>query len=242
MYAHNIASYLIEYFGAEDIVKEVEYSAEITRRVVEVKPRGALTPEMAFHMKLVDIYSDIGVEYTVLDNKRHLERSIGVRGSHLEPYVVKGEKGSLLVFFGGHEISDALSFKSSFRSEIHAVRSAYEIGLKTTEKLLAGGTLVVALDGENWMIFSQKSPLTVPFYEKLVSLLLACQRLGYLELATLRDLVKRADARRKLTHMPATSWLCGFARWHGEVRDQIIYWERAKRLYATVREYESEHG
>jgi alpha-amylase/alpha-mannosidase (GH57 family) len=243
MYAHSIAGYLIEHLGAEDIVKEeVEYGAEITRRVVGVEPRGAWTPEMAFHMKLVDIYSDIGIEYTVLDNKCHLERSVGDRGSHLEPYVVKGEKGSILVFFRDHEISNALSFKNSFRSEIHAVRSAYEIALKISEKLIAGGTLVVALDGENWMIFSQKPPLTAPFYEKLVSLLLACQRLGYLELATLRDLVKRADARRKLTHVPTTSWLCGFAKWHGEVRDHTIYWERAKRLYAAVREYESKHG
>lgn len=243
MYAHSIAGYLIDYLGAEDIVREeFEHGIEITRKYIGMNPRGAWTPEMAFHMKLVDIYSDLGVEYTVLDNECHLAHSTGDKGSHLEPYLVKGERGSLIVFFRDHEISNILSFKNNFKGELHAVRSAYDVVLKITERVLSGGSLIVALDGENWMIFSQKPNLTALFYEKFVSYLEKTQRAGYLELSTLRDLLTKLAVRKVLRSIPTTSWLCGFTKWHGEVREHEAYWERAKRVYSALREYEARHG
>ena len=243
MYAHSIAGYLIEYLGAEDVVREeVEYGIEITRRVMGIEPRGVWTPEMAFHIKLIDIYSDLGLEYTVLDDKCHLEKSTGNRGGHLEPYTVKGERGSLTVFFRDHEISDVLGFKNNFKSELHAEKSAYDVVARIIDRLLSGGVLVIALDGENWMIFSRKPPLTAYFYEKFVSLLEKCQKLGYLELATLRDLARKVPAKRVLSNVPTTSWLCSFTKWHGEIREHSVYWERAKRLHRALREYEARRG
>ena len=243
MYAHSIAGYLIDYLGAEDIVREeVERGVEVTKKVLGVEPRGVWTPEMAFHMKLIDIYSELGLEYTVLDDKCHLEKSTGSRGSHLEPYIVKGEKRSLIVFFRDHEISNIIGFKNNFKGEPHALRSAYDLVLRIINKTLSGGVLVLALDGENWMIFSQRPPLTAFFYEKLVSYLEKCQKHGYLELSTLRDLVRKVAVRRSLNYIPTESWLCGFTKWHGDVKDHGVYWERVKRVYSALREYELKHG
>jgi alpha-amylase/alpha-mannosidase (GH57 family) len=240
MYAHSIAGYLLDYLGADDIVKEeLESGIEITRGHIGIEPRGVWTPEMAFHMKLVDIYSDLGLEYTVLDDKCHLTYSTGEKGNHLEPYLVKGEKGSLIVFFRDHELSNILGFKSNFKGELHAVRSAYDVVLRITERVLSGGLLVIALDGENWMIFSQKPPLTALFYEKLVSYLEKCQRAGYLELSTLGDLTRKLVVKRTLSSIPTTSWLCSFTKWHGEVKEHSVYWERVRRVYSALREYES---
>ena len=243
MYAHSIAGFLVEHLGAEDIVREeVEYGAEITRRVIGVEPRGVWTPEMAFTMKLVDVYSDLGLEYTVLDAKCHYEKSTGDRGSILEPYRVKGTKGELVVFFRDTELSNYVSFKNNFKSELHAWKSAYEFTYLIAEKLKLGGILTIALDGENWMIFSRKPPLTAVFYDKLLGYLTEMQREGYLSTVTLRELVEKYPPRRVLSYVPTTSWLCGFSKWCGEVKDHEEYWARVKRVYEELRNYEAVNG
>jgi alpha-amylase/alpha-mannosidase (GH57 family) len=243
MYAHSIAGYLIEYLGAEDIVaEEFEYGLEVTRRVIGVEPKGAWTPEMAFHMKLVDIYSKLGLEYTVLDAKCHLQKSAGREATHLEPYLVKGAEGAITVFFRDTELSNYLGFKNNYESPLHAWKAAYDFAAEASARLLGGGILTIALDGENWMIFSKRPPLTAVFYEKLVGYLLRLQESGYLKTATLRELARSVQPRVELKSLPTTSWLCGFSKWHGQVADHEAYWKKARAAYELVKSYEQRHG
>jgi alpha-amylase/alpha-mannosidase (GH57 family) len=243
IYAHTIAGYIIEYLGAEDIIREeVEYGIEITRSVIGLEPRGIWTPEMAFTMKLVDIYSELGLTYTILDQKCHLEKSTGDKSNHLEPYLVKGSKGELIIFFRDTDLSNYVSFKNNFRSELHAWKSAYDLAYKIIEKLDTRGVLTIALDGENWMIFAKSPPLTAYFYSRLVEYLVKIQETGYLKTTNHRELIDKWTPRRTLKHVPTTTWLCSFTKWHGEVKEHHDYWEKAKHAYSLIKEYEEKYG
>lgn len=243
IYAHTIAGYLVDYLEAMDIVEEeVEYGLEITKSVMGVEPRGIWTPEMAFSMKLVDLYSDLGLEYTVLDEKCHLSKSSGDRATHLEPYVVRGSSGELVVFFRDTELSNILSFKNNFKSTANAWRSAYEYAYLIVERTRHGGVLTIALDGENWIIFSKNPSITAYYYEKLVEYLVKIQGKNYAKTTTLRDVIEKYNPRRVLTHIPTTTWLCGFTKWCGEVDKQALYWDKARRTYSEVKSYEEKYG
>ena len=243
MYAHSIAGYLIDYMGMEDVVREeLEYGAEVTRKILGVEPLGVWTPEMAFTMKLVEIYADLGFKYTVLDAKCHLKNSKGEVGDELEPYLVRGSKGELVVFFRNTELSNYMSFKNSFETPFMAWKKAYEFTYLIARRLVQGGVLTIALDGENWMIFSKNPPLTAVFYEKLVEYVEKLQRSNYLKTATLRELVSKLHARRVLTWVPTTSWLCRFSKWNGEKAEHAEYWARARRVYEKIKAYEASRG
>ncbi|MEM3913302.1 MAG: glycoside hydrolase family 57 protein [Desulfurococcaceae archaeon] len=243
VYAHTIAGYIIEYLNAEDIIKEeIEYGMEITREVIGIVPKGIWTPEMAFSMKLVDIYSDLGIMYTILDQKCHLEKSIGEVGNHLEPYLIKGTKGELIVFFRDTDLSNYVGFKNNFKSELHAWKSAYELSYQIIEKLTTHGVLTIALDGENWMIFAKSPSLTAYFYSKLIEYLIKIQESGYAVTANHREILNKYNPRRVLRHVPTTTWLCGFTKWHGEIKEHDQYWIKTKQLYSIIKQYEEKHG
>lgn len=243
IYAHTIAGYIIELLDAGDIIREeLEYGMDITKKTIGVEPLGVWTPEMAFSMKLVDIYVDLGLQYTILDTKCHLERAEGDIGSIHEPYRVKGLQGELIIFFRDTELSNILSFHNDFKSYIHAWRQAYDYAYRTALRIINGGVLVVALDGENWMIFAKNPPLTAVFYDKLVEYIVRIQGLGYFRTATLRELVDNVQPRRLLTRMPTTSWLCGFTKWNGEVKDHAHYWDKIRKYYEMIKKYEQVNG
>lgn len=243
IYAHTIGGYIVDYIGAHDIIREeVEYGTNITRESTGIEPRGVWTPEMAFSMNLVDIYYDLGLEYTVLDSKCHLERSEGDIGSSLEPYIVRGAMGEITVFIRDTELSNILGFKNNFNSIAHAWKSAYDFAYKIALRVYNGGLLTLALDGENWMIFSKNPPLTAVFYEKLVDLLVKMQKTSYLKMITLSEAADKITPNKVLSKVPTTSWLCGFSKWNGEIKEHIIYWEKAKRAYNMIREFEHRYG
>lgn len=243
IYAHTIAGFIIEFLGASDvIIEELAYGIDVTKRTMGIEPVGVWTPEMAFSMRLVDIYSDLGLRYTILDAKCHLERAEGDIGSIHEPYNARGSRGEIVVFFRDTELSNILSFQNDFKSYIHAWRQAYDYAYKVSLRLINGGILVVALDGENWMIFARNPPLTAVFYDKLVEYILRIQELGYLRTANLREIVDKLQPRRVITRIPTTSWLCSFAKWNGEIKDHSSYWEKARKYYDLIKRYEQTHG
>ncbi|MEM4718320.1 MAG: glycoside hydrolase family 57 protein [Desulfurococcaceae archaeon] len=243
IYAHTISGYIIDYLGAEDIIREeIEYGISITKEFIGINPRGAWTPEMAFSMKLVDIYHDLGLEYTVLDAKCHLEKSEGDIGSFLEPYTVRGSTGEIIVFVRDTELSNILGFRNNFNSIAHAWKSAYDLAYKIASRVYKGGLLTLALDGENWMIFSRNPPLTAIFYDKLIDLLVRMQKSSFLRMIKLREAVEKIAPRKVLTKVPTTSWLCGSSKWNGEIRQHSIYWEKVKNTYKMIKEFESLHG
>ncbi len=243
IYAHTIGGFLVDYLGMNDIVRdEVAFGIEVTRSIIGVEPRGIWTPEMAFSMKMIDIYSELGLEYTVLDGKCHFTGSQGDKSGHLEPYIARGGHGEIIVFFRDTDLSNHLSFKNNFKNEAQAWRAAYELAYLIAEKTRMGGVLTIALDGENWMIFASNPPLTAFYYDKLVEYLVKIQSKNYFETSNHREIINKYSAKRILTHIPTTTWLCGFTKWNGEVRRQPHYWEKARKTYQELRNYEEKHG
>jgi len=155
--------------------------------------------------------------------------SQGDKSGHLEPYIARGGHGEIIVFFRDTDLSNHLSFKNNFKNEAQAWRAAYELAYLIAEKTRMGGVLTIALDGENWMIFAKNSPLTAFYYDKLVEYLVKIQSKKYFETSNHREVVNKYPARRTLTHIPTTTWLCGFTKWNGEVRRQPHYWEKARK-------------
>jgi alpha-amylase/alpha-mannosidase (GH57 family) len=207
------------------------------------EPWGIWTPEMAFSMSLVSIYYDNGIKYTVLDDQHHFHWAEGDKDSQYEPYILvdTSTRKSIIVFFRDHELSDILGFKNNFYSEPHAWRNAYETAYLITEKWLDQGvkTLILALDGENWMVFPKNKHFTAYYLKHLIIYLEAVQDLGFIKLSTLREMYNEVPSRRVLTKIPTNSWLGTFRKWRGEIHEHEKYWYHIADTYRRLRAYES---
>lgn len=244
IYAHTIAGFLTDVLGAHDIVSdEISYGREVTRRVLEeYEPMGIWTPEMAFSMNLVSIYHDNGIKYTVLDDVHHFQWAEGDKDSPYEPYIVvdTSTKKYMTVFFRDQDISNILSFKNNFYSEAHAWRNAYAFAYVIATKWYDNRvkTLVIALDGENWMVFARNPPLVAFFLDKLIIYLETLQDNGFIKLSTLREMYEQVPSRRVLTYIPTNTWLGTFRKWRGEKPDHEYYWEKITMAYRRILAYE----
>ncbi len=245
IYAHTIAGFLTDVLGAIDIVREeIEYGIKITREAMgdDYVPQGIWTPEMAFSMSLIPIYHDLGIKYTVLDDINHFLKAEGDKDSQYEPYIVidTSSKKYITVFFRDQELSDILGFKNNFYSEPHAWRNAYELTYKVVSKWLLkdSKTLVLALDGENWMTFSKNPPLTAYFLDKMIIYLETLDDNKFIKLSTLREMYDKIPAKRILTHIPTNSWLGTFRKWRGERHEHEQYWVKTYATYRKLLAYE----
>jgi len=245
IYAHTIAGFLTDLLGMDDIVyEEIKYGLEITMKAMgnNYRPLGIWTPEMAFSMKLVPIIYDIGLKYTILDDLHHFRGAEGEKDSQYKPYMVIDTSSGkhLIVFFRDHVLSDILGFKNNFNNELHAWRNAYELSYQILRKWFdeTVKVLVLALDGENWMVFSHDPPLTAFFYDKFIIYLETLNDLGYLKLSTLREMYERIPVNNVLKHIPTNSWLGTFRKWRGEVSEHEKYWNRVYESYKLLRAYE----
>ncbi len=243
LYAHTIAGFLVDVLDAGDIVdEEIAYGRDVTKKTLDYDAKGLWTPEMAFSMGLVPIYRANGIEYTVLDDKYHYARAEGDKDSIYEPYILLNVATGdyITCFFRDSELSNILGFKSHYASEGHAWRNAYEFSLYVARKWFNKQvkTLVLALDGENWMVFPKNPPLTAFFLDKLTDYLIALDDEGFIKLSHLREMVNKVPARRVLKHVPTNTWLGSFSKWRGEKADHEKYWVAVASRYRLLRAYE----
>jgi len=249
VYAHTIAGYLLDWLEASDIVsEELSYGKSVTVKAFgsSYVPLGAWTPEMCFSMGLVPIYASNGIEYTVLDEEYHFKASIGDKGTYMEPYIalntVTGDH--LIVFFRDTELSNMFSFKNDFLTELHAWRNAYQFSYIIARRALnhLAKVLVLALDGENWMVFSKNPPLTAYFLDKLSDYLLTLNSEGALKLSNLKEMFEEVPCRRVLKYIPTNSWLGSSRKWRGEKEGHENYWLRVAKVYRALKVYEEAIG
>ncbi len=243
VYAHTILGYILSKMGMEDIVRdELELGLSITEEVLGVRVRGVWTPEMAWDQRLAKIYDDYGVEYTILCGKNHFPASTGkVKKDIYMPYLVEGS--NVKVFFRNQRLSDIIGFENYFPDEKAAERTARRI-LVEAVRILYGrresGVLVLALDGENWMIFSKTPAGTYLFLDKFYEYLELLESKNILFTTTLSNIISGKEVGLGvLNYIPTTSWLGGFHKWDGEIEEHRHYWVKVNRGYRLIKAYES---
>lgn len=232
VFAHTIMGFLLDEarrHGLEKLLSfllswELEEGFRIVEEVLGRRPRGAWTPEMFWSMKLISLLSKAGVEYTVLC-EQHFRAASGDRGTVYEPYIVEdGEGNRLVVFFRDLQLSDWISFHLDFSSPEEAERAAWNFAVELARRrdVAPGGIVVIALDGENYMILPHCRPYAPYFIEKLASLLVSAE---VVRLTTLGEYLRENPPRRVLRHVPSGSWIqLSSSQWVGGAKTET--WSR----------------
>ncbi len=239
VYAHTILGYLISKYDMVDVVvDELEMGKDITKKAMGVEARGAWTPEMAWDQRLAEIYKSLGIDYTVLCGKNHFPGSRGDKKDIYQPYLTTS---GLAVFFRDQAISDTIGFGNIFPDEKTAYRKARTIAAEIVFRGLGRNRpshVTIALDGENWMIFSKTPRNTALFLDKLYHYISILESKGLVKTMFLSQALEEVGVQGNLEYIPTTTWLGSFHKWHGERREHDSYWRRSYRGYRLIRAYE----
>ncbi len=239
VYAHTILGYLVSRYDMTDIVvDEIEMGREVTKKVLGVEASGFWTPEMAWDQGLEELYRSHGIDYTILCGKNHFPGSRGKKNDIYQPYLTPS---GLAVFFRDQAISDTIGFGNIFPDEKTAYRRARSLVVEIAGRGLARGKpshITIALDGENWMIFSKTPRNTALFLDKFYYYLSTLESKGLLKTMFLSQALDEIGVQGSLEYIPTTTWLGSFHKWHGERREHDEYWRKAYRGYRLIRAYE----
>ncbi len=239
VYAHTILGYIVSNYDMTDIVlDELELGKEVTRKVMGIEASGAWTPEMAWDQRLAELYRSHGIEYTVLCGKNHFPGSRGDKKDIYQPYLTTG---GLAVFFRDQAISDTIGFGNIFPDEKTAYRKAADIVVRIAQHGLTRrkpSHITIALDGENWMIFSKTPRNTALFLDKFYHYLSILEAKGIIKTMFLSQALEEIGVQGTLEYIPTTSWLGSFHKWHGERKEHEQYWRRTYRGYRLIKVYE----
>ncbi len=241
-YSHPIAGYIAEVYGWLDLLREeLRLGKEITSRALSVEPGGVWLPEMSFSMKLVPLLLEQGIRYTVLDALHHFAGAVGDKGGIYEPYELQG----LTLFFRHTGLSDLWSFKYSSVSTVEQAEAAavdFALRLILEAYVNRARPLTVALDGENWMILPKPKPAAAVFFDRLLGQLRQAVDRRIIKLVKLSEAAEGAEPR-KLTSVPAKSWMGGYEKWTSERRsEQERIWSNVVEAYEAYKALESSVG
>ncbi|AKG38065.1 hypothetical protein MA03_00470 [Infirmifilum uzonense] len=241
VYAHTILGFILRKAYEKGLVEEaktlikweIARGLEIVERVTGIRPIGFWTPEMFWSMELVNIYSQMGIKYTVLC-EQHFSRSGGDKNSIYDPYLVVDPVSSsqLIVFFRDLTLSNWISFNVDFKDEQDADQAArrFVVELAKRRENAPGGVVVIALDGENWMIMPSYRTYAPYFLSQIVKYI---ENSTVIKMTTLKDYLESHTPTRILTYIPYGSWInLSDRQWTGPVKDKL--WEKAFTALAKV--------
>ena len=231
MYAHSIQGFLLRLFrsnGMGEFIKrllewEWELGIEISERILGIRPKGGWTPEMFWDMELTEIYHKLGIRYTILC-EQHFERAGGEKRTIYEPYRISDPitDSFVIVFFRDRQLSDWISFKVNYSLKEEAEKGARSFILALYDRYLkaAGGTCVIALDGENWMILPQIRRYSAYFLDKVWDFLEKSE--GAFMVTTLSDVLRSYNDFKTLTYVPTGSWInLSDSQWTEGVKSEL---------------------
>ncbi len=236
-WAHPIQGFIIRRFGMVDVVEEeLVMGLRITREVMRVNPSGVWTPEMSFVNELADIYSSLGLRYTVLDARHHMPSDAFMH----KAYVLR-RRGEISLLFRDPDLSNSLSFNNNHETAEGAVRAVYDMLLRALDAAISSGVerpiITAALDGENWILFSRYPRNAAAMLDAYYAYLERMQDAGIVETMFPRDAA--ATAEEVIRSVKETSWLGGYRKWCGEVEGQCELWSRVGDVYRVLREVEA---
>ena len=228
VYAHTVQGYVLKLFEEEGlggfirelIGWELSLGLKTVAEKLGVEPRGVWTPEMSWCDELADLYSSKGVKYTVLCDQ-HFSKAVGELADIYEPYRLEGT--DIVVFFRDRALSDWISFLGDPGSEEKADEEARRFVVALHDRLWEkpGGVVVIALDGENWMVMPEPKPYTPLFLDRLYSYLENDS--DYFETVTLSEALEKVPPRRRITRIPRGSWI-GLSETQWVEGEKIFLW------------------
>lgn len=217
---------------ADDLLAQLLMGKEMTYRVFGVNASCVWTPEMAFNMGLVHLYQEAGLNCTVLDAQAFLPSATYINGSQnpYVPYVVEDSEGHYIyALFRDDDLSNLFSFYLFTLSDPNLVKQLLIQYLAKVYMKQPGAVVVVALDGENPLIFNS---MTGP--RDLYAIYEALSQYSGKWLVT--QTVSQAIAthtKYAVTNLPESSWALNLNNWNNGYPGKIAIW----RAVALAREY-----
>jgi len=246
VFAHTIMGYYIDRYGIDKLLKyDIELGINTTRELI-VDTDAIWTPEMAWSDKLIPIYLDLGLKYTVLDGTHHFPGAQGDKSSIFEPYIIRDQMGrELIVFFRDQRISDGFigftnqDWDDPRQADRDARSLYYEIYNTHSFKNYQYQPIhVIAADGENWILFAPSTGNGALFLDRIYRYLDKLTLQGIMESGTFEDAVRVHPPQRILTSIPSTSWLGGWGKWTTERGEEHrIVWDEMSQAIAKYKGY-----
>ncbi|MFB6470729.1 MAG: glycoside hydrolase family 57 protein [Vulcanisaeta sp. AZ3] len=229
---HPLQAIIYDNGWSSDLLAQIIMGEEMTERVFGVKATGAWTPEMAFNMGLIHLYNETGIEFTILDAQAFLPYATVVSGTPTPygPIIVEDSTGEqLIVLFRDTNLSNAFSFsyfsqppQMTARELIHYLARLYMRN--------PGAVVVVALDGENPLIFN---PTTGPYGLQAIYQVLSKYQGTFFITQTASEAIKTHSPVAILTNLPESSWNLNLNNWNNGYPNKTKIWYSV----ALAREY-----
>jgi len=222
-----------------DLLAQLLMGENMTYTVFGVRANGVWTPEMAFNMGLLWLYADAGLNVTVLDYQAFVQMAPAltvVSGNmSLGPYgiyVVQNSLGQrVYVLFRDTALSNMFSFIFFSQSPQLTQQMLLQYLVKVYMEH-PGAVVVVALDGENPIIFNPM-PLSAENLYAIYQALSEAEDEGWLVTQTVNQAIETHQVAAVLTNLPEESWATNLNNWNNGNPAKVYIWDNV----SLAREY-----
>lgn len=224
---------------SSDLLAQILMGKNMTEYVFGVVPNGAWTPEMAFNMGLVWLYNETGINATVLDYQAFVQMapdltvvSGSLNNGPYGVYVVQNSLGQrIYVLFRDTNLSNEFAFLFFHQSPQLTEQELLQYLAKVYMEH-PGGVVVVALDGENPIIFNPM-PLSGEDLYAIYQALSNAEDQGWLVTQTVDQAIATHGVSAVLTNLPEESWALSLNNWNNGYIGKVLIW----RNVTEAREY-----
>lgn len=214
-----------------DMLAQILMGKNFTRYVFGINASGVWTPEMAFNMGLIHLYNESGINFTILDQQAFLPYVTLVNGSLNpdQPFKVEDSLGqSIFVLFRNTTLSNEFGFQF-FSQSPYLTEEQLIHQLATIYMSNPGGIVVVALDGENPLIFN---PVTGPYDLNAIYSAISQYEGSWLITQTASEAISSHNYSI-ITNLPENSWDLNLDYWNNGYYGKQLIWKNV----SEAREY-----
>ncbi|RLF64272.1 MAG: amylopullulanase, partial [Thermoplasmata archaeon] len=210
-YTHPLSPLLVDFGWEDDLRLHVEKGIEIYKELFGVYPYGMWPPEEALNEKVLKIFSEYNIVWTVTDPRvaAYADSSFLIGGTPnyekitLPYYVDLGNGKKIYVFFRDWVLSDKVSFQYSGWNPDTAVEDFIDTILSIRDQVGGGRILVIALDGENaWEHYPNDA---TEFLTKLYERLSELQSQGLIKTVTITEYLEKYGGKEKAVEFPTAN-------------------------------------
>ena len=209
-YTHPLSPLLVDFGWEDDLRIQVRKGIEIYEKLFGTKPYGMWPPEEALNEKVLEVFSDYNITWTITDPRvaAYADPTFlqGGKPNYYKittPYYVDFGNGKrIYVFFRDWVLSDKVGFQYSGWSADSAVNDFVNTILSVKDQVGGGKILVIALDGENaWEHYpNDATDFLTKLYEKLSDL----QSKGLIKTVTIREYLEKYGGKDKAIEFPSS--------------------------------------